>query len=71
MMGRKKKPSTRLPWGRAAGLLVACTSTVAGAVQGAGPGYLLYRACVRSVVACLVVNVFVRLVTASSIASES
>ncbi len=70
-MGRKKKTSNQLPWGRAAGLLVACASTVAGAVQGAGPAYLLYRAFMGSVVACLVVNVFVRIVAAASVPGKS
>jgi hypothetical protein len=70
-MGRKKKTKVQLPWGRAAGLLIACASTVAGAVQGAGPSYLLYRAFIGSVVACLVVTVFVRIVTATSVPGKS
>ena len=70
-MGRRKKKANQLPWGRAAGLLVACGSTVAGAVQGAGPAYLLYRAFIGGLVACLVVNVFVRIVTASSVPARS
>ena len=70
-MGRRKKMPNQLPWGRAAGLLVACASTVAGAVQGAGPAYLLQRAFVGSVVACAVVNLFVRIVSSSTVAGES
>jgi len=69
-MARKKQPKTQFPWGRAAGLLVACASTVAGAVQGAGPPYLLYRACLGSVVACIIVRMFTRVITASTVSSE-
>jgi len=69
-MARKKQPTNQLPWGRAAGLLVACVSTVAGAVQGAGPAYLLYRACIGSIVACVIVRTFTRVVTASIVSRE-
>ncbi len=70
-MGRKKRLPGNFPWGRTAGLLVACASTMAGAIQGAGPTYLLYRACVGSILTCLVVRMFVRLITASAVAGES
>lgn len=72
-MAKKNKEKTvdQLPWGRAAGLLVACVSTMAGAIQGAGPSYLLYRACVGGLMACVVVSLFVRLVMSSAPASES
>jgi hypothetical protein len=69
-MARKKQSSNQFPWGRAAGLLVACVSTVAGAVQGAGPPYLLYRACIGSVVACIIVRMFTGVILASTVSRE-
>lgn len=76
MMGRKNKGDKKqtveqLPWGRAAGLLVACVSTMAGAIQGAGPAYLLYRACAGGVIACVLVSLFMRLVSSAAAAGES
>lgn len=67
MANSKKDPTTHQPpWGRTAGLLIACVSTIVGAIQGAGPTYLLYRACVGGIIACVVVHFFVRLVTSST-----
>jgi|GEM_PF-6415883 len=65
---KTKKPEMEsgVPWGRTIGLLVACVATIVGAIQGTSPGHLLYRAGVGSILACVVVNCFTRLVSKSA-----
>jgi len=59
---QKAKSEAGFPWGRTTGLLVACTATIVGAIQGTSPAHLLYRAGVGSILACVIVNCFTRLV---------
>jgi hypothetical protein len=63
---KKAKEETGVPWGRTIGLLVACIATIVGAIQGTSPAHLLYRAGVGSILACVVVNCFTRLVNKSA-----
>ena len=67
MAKKTKKPKVQLPtrmaWGRTIGLLVACIATIVGAWQGVGLSHLLFRAAVGSLIVCVVVGIFARLVS--------
>jgi len=69
-MAKKSKKKTapeepaQMAWGRTTGLLVACAATIVGAAQGVSLSHLLFRAAVGSVIVCLVVGMFARLVSA-------
>jgi len=65
-MAKKQLDGMNFPWGRASGLLVACMTTIVGALQETSPSHLLYRVCVGSVLVCFVVNRFVRIVARTS-----